>query len=197
MNFKIMNNAQVTVVNERIEMYAPKNTDFFFNNDYVSKEESITPKLLTNAPFYYQEITGNFIMRVKTYHEFKYVYDAASILVMNDTENWAKACAEMTDFGTHAVVSVVARNGESDDANGCDFEGNEVWLQVCRCEKSFAFHYSIDGKKFHMMRFFNLPFKENVKVGLVAQSPAGEGGKRFFSDISLEKKTVKNIRLGK
>ncbi len=37
--------------------------------------------------------------------------------------------------------------------------------------------------------------KMNADV-MGAQSPAGEGGLRFFSDISLEKKTVQNIRAG-
>ena len=35
-----------------------------------------------------------------------------------------------------------------------------------------------------------------VKVGLEAQSPAGEGGLRFFSDVTLELKTVGNLRAG-
>lgn len=102
----------------------------------------------------------------------------------------------MTDFGTHAVVSVIARNGECDDANGCNIDGNEVWLQVCRCGNSFAFHYSVDGKKFYMTRFFNLPVSETVKVGLLPQAPVGNGGTRVYSDLTFEQKTVKNIRMG-
>ena len=108
---------------------------------------------MCNAPFYYTEITGDFVMRVKVSHDFKDTYDSASIMVMQDMKNWAKACFEMTDFGTHAAVSVIARNGESDDANGCNIDGNIAWLQVCRCGNSFAFHYSVDGKNFYMMRF--------------------------------------------
>ena len=79
---------------------------------------------MCNAPFYYTEITGDFVMRVKVSHDFKDTYDSASIMVMQDMKNWAKACFEMTDFGTHAAVSVIARNGESDDANGCNIDGN-------------------------------------------------------------------------
>ena len=29
-----------------------------------------------------------------------------------------------------------------------------------------------------------------------AESPAGEGGLRFFSDVTLEKRTVRNLRAG-
>ena len=47
-------------------------------------------------------------------------------MIMQDMENWAKCCFELTDFGTHAAVSVVTKNGESDDANGCDIEGQNL-----------------------------------------------------------------------
>ena len=135
-------------------------------------------------------------MKVKVSHDFKDIYDSASVMVMQDMKNWAKACFEMTDFGTHAAVSVVSRNGESDDANGCNIEGNTAWLQICRCGDSFAFHYSTDGEKFYMMRFFNLPVDKTVKVGLLAQAPTGNGGIRTYSELTFENKTVKNIRMG-
>ena len=35
-----------------------------------------------------------------------------------------------------------------------------------------------------------------VRAGLLAQSPTGEGGIRIYEDLSIEKKTVKNIRMG-
>lgn len=52
-------------------------------------EEGITPESLCNAPFYYTEITGDFVMRVKVSHDFKDTYDSASIMVMRDMKNWA------------------------------------------------------------------------------------------------------------
>ena len=60
----------------------------------------------------------------------------------------------------------------------------------------FCTFYSLDGERFDMVRLFHLPVGETVKVGLEAQSPHGEGGLRFFSYVSLEKRTVKNIRQG-
>lgn len=36
-----------------------------------------------------------------------------------------------------------------------------------------------------------------VKVGLLAQAPTGEGGKRIYEHLSIEQRTVKNIRAGK
>lgn len=176
-------------------MYAPEQTDFFCNNGAVS-EEGITPESLTNAPFFYKEVNGDFVMRVKVQVDFKDVYDAACLMVMKDLEVWGKLCFELTDFNTHAVVSVVT-NQTSDDANGSNIEGDSVWLQISRTGQSFAFHYSLDGKQFFMARFFNLPVEDQVKVGIVSQSPTGKGGNRFYSQFSLEQRTVKNIRVGK
>lgn len=195
MEFRWINESSIKEEGNQIEIYAPEKSDFFCNSGTVG-EEGIIPESLSNAPFYYTELEGDFVMRVKVSHKFKDIYDSCSIMVMQDMKNWAKACFEKTDFGTHAAVSVVTKNGESDDANGCNIEGNTAWLQMCRVGKDFAFHYSTDGEHYYMMRFFTLPVKDTVKVGLLAQAPTGLGGVRKYENLIFEKKTVKNIRTG-
>lgn len=195
MEFKWINEGIIRQTDNHIEIDAPAQSDFFCNNGAVS-EEGITPETLCNAPFYYTEVDGDFVMRVKVAHDFKDTYDSASIMIMIDMQNWAKACFEKTDFGTHAVVSVVTRNGESDDANGCNIDSNSVWLQITRVGNSFAFHFSEDGVTYYMMRFFNLSAGKTIKVELLAQAPQGNGGIRTYENLTIEKKTVKNIRFG-
>mgnify|MGYP002516934099 FL=1 len=195
MEFKWINEVIIRQTDNHIEIDAPAQSDFFCNNGAVS-EEGITPETLCNAPFYYTEVDGDFVMRVKVAHDFKDTYDSASIMIMIDMQNWAKACFEKTDFGTHAAVSVVTRNGESDDANGCNIDSNSVWLQITRVGNSFAFHFSEDGVTYYMMRFFNLSAGKTIKVGLLAQAPQGNGGIRTYENLTIEKKTVKNIRFG-
>jgi len=194
-NFKWINESNANYINGKLIIEATAESDFFCNNGSIS-ETGITPETLCNAPFYYTEVTGDFVMRVQVSHDFKDTYDSASIMIMQDLKVWAKACFEKTDFDTHAVVSVVT-NHTSDDANGCNIDGNTVWLQIARVDNSFSFHYSLDGEKFYMMRFFNLPVDKTIKVGLVAQSPTGNGGDRIYKSFSLENKTVDNIRYGK
>lgn len=195
MEFKWINEGIIRQTDNHIEIDAPAQSDFFCNNGAVS-EEGITPETLCNAPFYYTEVDGDFVMRVKVAHDFKDTYDSASIMIMIDMQNWAKACFEKTDFGTHAAVSVVTRNEESDDANGCNIDSNSVWLQITRVGNSFAFHFSEDGVTYYMMRFFNLSAGKTIKVGLLAQAPQGNGGIRTYENLTIEKKTVKNIRFG-
>ena len=47
-----------------------------------------------------------------------------------------------------------------------------------------------------MVRLFALSVENTVKVGIEAQCPTGEGGYRYFSDLSIEKKTITNLRAG-
>mgnify|MGYP001044981439 FL=1 len=195
MDFKWLNESNIKRTENRIEITAPEKTDFFCGS-IDECEEGILPESLCNAPYYYTEIEGDFVLTVKVSHDFKDTYDSASVMVMKDLNCWAKCCFELTGFGTHAAVSVVTK-GDSDDANGCNIEGNTAWLRVCRVGNNFAFHYSADGESFFMMRYFHLPVEPVVKVGLLAQAPTGSGGVRVYENLSIEKKTVKNIRAGK
>jgi len=194
-DFKWLNESKATESPGKITLLATEKSDFFCN-PAAAGEDGITPESLSNAPFYYLDVTGDFVMKANVSHEFKAVYDAASILVMENARVWAKACFELTDFNTRAVVSVVT-NQTSDDANGCNIDGDSVWLQVVRVGQAFGFHYSEDGENFRMMRVFALPVGKTVKVGLLAQSPIGPGGERHFEKFSLENRTVKNIRSGR
>lgn len=195
-NFKWLNEGEIKIEEDKIVMKAPPLTDFFCGGT-TDSEEGVLPKSLCNAPYYYTEIEGDFVLQVKVSHDFKDTYDSASVMVMQDRRNWAKCCFELTDFGTHAAVSVVTKNEQSDDANGCNIDGqNSVWLKICRVGSAFSFHYSLDGERFYMTRYFTFPNTGKIKVGLLAQAPTGNGGDRIYEHLSIEHRTVKNIRMG-
>lgn len=142
MDFKWLNKSSISQQGERIEIMAPAKIVFFCGG-IDECQEGILPESLCNAPFYYTEIEGDFVLKVKVSHAFKDTYDSASVMVLKDLKCWAKCCFELTDFGTHAALSVVTK-GDSDDANGCNLDGNTAWLQVCRVVNNFGFHYSLD-----------------------------------------------------
>lgn len=194
-DFKWLDESSVRFVDDAMIIYAPAKTDYFIDGGESPSDDEKLPDSLNNAPYFYREVSGDFVLRVQVEHAFADTYDATVVMIMHDKTTWAKACWEKTDFDTHAVVSVVT-NGVSDDANGCNLDSNVVWLQAVRVENSFAFHYSLDGKKFDMMRYFHLPVGETVKVGLLSQSPKGNGGDRVYRHFSLENKTAENIRAG-
>ncbi len=185
--------SNATINEKEISIYAPGKTDWFRNPIPNSKNELDAP--VANAPFFYTDVTGDFVFSAKVTPNHKSVYDACALMVIENDILWTKLAFEASDFGTKAAVCVVT-NEVSDDANGCDIEQDFVWLKIVRVGNIFSTHYSLDGKEYHMVRLFRLPVKETVKVGIEAQCPAGEGGDRLFSDIKLEYRTVNNLRSG-
>jgi len=148
-----------------------------------------------SAAYFYTEAEGDFVLKAKVSHSFIGVYDACAFMVMGGDTTWAKLCFELTDIGTHSVVSVVT-NGVSDDANGVDINGNTVYLQLVKKGGVFAMHYSLDGTDYKMVRYFSLPITGAFKIGLVAQSPLGDSAEFTFEEISLKYITVENMRKG-
>ena len=70
---------------------APGESDFFCNNGAIA-QKGITPETLTNAPFFYTEVSRDFVMRVQVSHDFQDTNDTATIRVMKDFDVWVKAC---------------------------------------------------------------------------------------------------------
>ena len=186
-NFHSINNAIYRTENSKIIVTAPPKTDYFINPE--------TDEIIANAPFVYQEVCGDFVMQAKVSPHFVSTYDACVLLALDDVKKWAKACFEYTDIGTKAIVTVMT-NGKSDDANGVNIEDNAVWLRLSRKDNIFAVHYSTDGERFLMARLTHIPMSSTIKVGIVAQSPLGEGGEMSFAHFSLVQKTVADIRSG-
>ena len=185
---KWLNESEIIEKDNLIQIVAPEKTDFFINPE--------NGQVKNNAPFLYTDIQGDFVMRAKVRHDFISKYDAAALFIMESDQIWAKLCYEYTDFNTYAVVSVVT-NGVSDDANGQNLTDKSVWLQIGRKGNAFSMHYSIDGLHYQMIRVFNLQASDTLKVGIVSQSPVGKGLVSDFSDLHIEKVTMKDIRLGK
>lgn len=193
-NFKWVNESKAEYNDGTLTVYAPEKTDYF--NSPV-KENGAFPELVATASLYYTEMTGDFVFRTKVSLDFKNTYDAAALLVYENENVWAKLAFENSDMPCKkpAVVSVVT-NRLSDDCNGPVVDGNSVWLQVVRVDDCFGFQYSLDGEEWNMVRVFTLPVGKTVKVGFEAQAPMGEGGNRYYTNISIENKRVENVRAG-
>jgi len=192
-NFKWLNESKIDIKDNRISIYAPAKTDYFNNPVSVNGkfEES-----KGNAPFFYTEIIGDFVAKVKVQPNFETTFDACAIMLYESSEKWIKAAFERTHFGTNSIISVVT-NGVSDDAYGCNINSDCIYLSLSRVNNEFAIHYSLDGVNYDMTRIFHLDVDKTVKVGIEAQCPTGNGGNRLFYDFSIENKTIENLRLGK
>ncbi|NCC47774.1 MAG: DUF1349 domain-containing protein [Clostridia bacterium] len=168
-------------------IHAPGRTDFF--------TDPAGEHVISNAPFLYLDVSGDFRIKAQVAHAFNSTWDAAVLMVRDSAERWAKLCFEATDFGTQAVVSVVT-NGVSDDANGVNYHWKTVWLQVIRKGNLFAFHYGPDGEHWNMVRYFRLDAAKQIKVGMEAQCPGGDGADILFKSFSLDRQPVEDMRDG-
>ncbi|MDY4592476.1 MAG: DUF1349 domain-containing protein [Eubacteriales bacterium] len=184
---KTIANSIYEEIEKGIKAFALPNTDYFVNPE--------SDAVVANAPFFYKEVTGDFVLRSKVSLDFKSTYDACVLLALDNERLWAKACFEMSDYGIPTVVTVMT-NGRSDDANCTSIDGNEVWLQLSRKGNTFAVHYSLDGVLFQMARLTYLPMANTIKVGFVAQSPMGIGGERVFNNVDLMNVSLTDIRNG-
>ncbi len=176
-----------TINNGILRITAPKRVDFFRDPSGVASHDS--------APFLYINVKNNFVTKLHLKPNFKQVYDQGSLIIRENDKKWCKLAFEKTDYGTNAIVSVIT-NGLSDDANSVDINQEDIWLQIVRVNNTFGMHYSLDGIKWKMVRYFNLPVSTEVKVGLSAASPIGNGVIVDFIYFSIESKTVSNIRHG-
>ena len=164
-------------------------TDFF--NDPASDAAVGT------APMLYKVMKGDFVATALAKPNFKDVWNACALMVHVDSLNWGKFCFENSDATGVSIVSVVTKD-RSDDSNGPMLnEYSEVWMKVARKGNLFGFYWSLNGKEYKMARLFSLPDSLNVKMGMVAQCPAGKNVGHEFSYFSMEERTIEDMRKGK
>ena len=61
MEFKWLNKSLIKQTEDRIEIMAPAQTDFFCGS-IDECQEGILPESLCNAPYYYTEVEGDFVL---------------------------------------------------------------------------------------------------------------------------------------
>ena len=151
---------------------------------------------VVNSPKAVFSPASNFLLSAKAEVNFKTDYDAAVLVLYAGDDAWAKLCFEFSPQKKPFVVSVV-NNDMSDDCNHTPINGNKVYLRIAGLGNNiFAFHYSLDGKYWNLVRYFFLTTKKEIKVGFSSQSPTGASCKSIFSEISYGTKKLTELRNG-
>lgn len=150
---------------------------------------------IANAPYLTFDSESDFMLTARVTVDFRSTFDAGVLLVYQDPYSWAKFCFEYTPAGEPSMVSVVTK-GSSDDCNSALILGNSVYMRLSRLGYAWAFHYSTDGKFWHMVRVFALDVNIPSKVGFLVQSPTGEGCTAQFSEVRLTHETLADLRSG-
>jgi len=170
----------------RLTIEAGPRTDWFVAPEGDGDPVASGPALLAPVP-------GVYRLSARVTVEFAATFDAGVLMLHAGEGLWAKLCFEYSPRGEPMVVSVVT-DGVSDDANGFVVDGNQVWLRVSRLGQAFAFHASLDGARWELIRHFAL--RGEPALGFEAQSPTGEGCVASFDDIRLVPERLADLRDG-
>ena len=155
-----------------------------------------SPETLNAATLLGVPPAGDFQFSARVSVEFASTFDAGVLLLWIDDRHWGKLCFEYSPDPEPTIVSVVAR-GVADDANAFTVEGRTVWLRVARIDNAFAYHASLDGKTWRMVRFFTIDGgTTSASIGFEAQSPEGEGCLVTFDEIKFTLQRLRDLRSG-
>ncbi|GGD46512.1 DUF1349 domain-containing protein [Paenibacillus nasutitermitis] len=158
-----------------LKVYASSGADFFIDPAGGHAQFS--------APFLYTRIKGEFVMSTRIKVDMKKQYDSGCLMLMADAQNWAKLCFEFFD-DQPSIISVVTKN-TSDDCVSAPLTVTQPYIRIARGGNCFAFHYSVDGVQWHLVRYFGMEGTTELKVGVVTQSPVGEGCLAEFEYLNI------------
>jgi len=146
-----------------------------------------------SAPFLHIETMEDFVLTTRVNVEMIEEYDSACLMIMKNEKNWAKVCYEYIK-GIPTIVSVVTKD-TSDDCVSSNVGHCNPYLRIQKLGNCFGFHYSLDYITWEMVRYFYLDCSEKIKVGIVAQSPIGQGCNVKFEFVDLEIRKVNDVRV--
>ncbi|HYH15321.1 MAG TPA: DUF1349 domain-containing protein [Flavisolibacter sp.] len=136
--------------------------------------------------FFFHEVSGEFIARVKVTALYKDLYDQAGLMIRLDEANWIKTGVEFVN-GIHFLSAVVTRvvSDWSVAQPLCSVE--QLYLLLIRKSDFVEIRYSLDNKDFHLLRLAPFPANMNVKVGVMCAAPEGNGFTASFDDFTIER----------
>lgn len=182
-----------TAASASLAATAPARTDIFIDPAATADGEGVVlnaPALLGTPP------AGDYQLTARVTVDFAGTADAGVLLLWADETNWAKLCFEYSPAGDPTLVTVVCR-GVADDSNSFTVDGDTAWMRISRVGRAYAFHGSVDGAHWELLRVFRLdaPHAE-VRVGFEVQSPHGDGCAVRFDSIRFSRETLAALRDG-
>jgi uncharacterized protein len=148
-----------------------------------------------DAPMLLGRPTGDFQLRARVTASLAATFDAAALVVWASPTAWAKLALEYSPQRELMIVSVVTRD-VSDDANSFTVPEPVAWLRVARSGETIAFHASVDGRWWSLIRHFTFPGAGDASAGFLLQSPTGDGLDGRFDEIEWTAAPLAELRDG-
>ncbi len=170
-----------------LTLSAGEKTDWFIDPD--------TGKVTDNAPALLMSVHEPCVLTALVEVNHTATFDAGVLVVYQSHQVWAKLCLELSPQGQSTIVSVVTR-GLSDDCNSFAIATPSAHLRLAKLEQAYAFHYSADGTRWELIRYFALDKSPAAEIGFLAQSPTGNGCTARFQQITFRPHKLRDIRSG-
>lgn len=124
------------------------------------------------------------------------MYNAGVLFLYASDALYQKFCFEQSEDGQHRIVTV--RTQETSDDNNHDVVTQPfVYMKISSDTKTIASYYSLDNRKWQMVRLYKNNYPAAFYVGLSSQCPVDKAGSSAtFEDLSLTQTNVKNFRTG-
>ena len=164
----------------------------FFSDPNGKLSNTTLPILLVPV-----ENTKPFTLIAKVTPEFttEGLYNAADLFVYSCDSLWQKLAFEQDEYGNHRIVTVRTQ-GTSDDNNHDKLDVSSVYLKISSDTKTIASYYSIDKKRWNMVRLYKNCYPKNIYLGISSQCPQKGSCTSRFEEISLSHDNVSDFRLG-
>lgn len=138
---------------------------------------------------------NDFTLSARVTVGFAGTFDAGVLLLHLSERRWAKLCYEFSPQHKPTAVTVVTR-GTSDDSNSFETAGGPLWLRIARSGRVWAFHASVNGTYWQLLRYFTLGEASGARVGFLAQSPRGAGCTAIFNSVTYQLGAPADLRDG-
>ncbi|WCN81340.1 DUF1349 domain-containing protein [Micromonospora sp. LH3U1] len=181
-----------------VTVSAQPRTDIFIDpsGDFVNAGENAAPVL--NAATLLGDLPpeGDFQFSARVTVAFASTFDAGVLLLWRDERCWGKLCFEFSPEGEPMIVSVICR-GVADDANAFVVADRSVWLRVSRIGRVYAYHASLDGTTWQLIRVFSFDGETSRdRIGFAGQAPIGDGCSATFDEIHFRPERLADLRDG-
>lgn len=160
----------------KISMQIPAQTDYWRVTHYGFTVD--------DAPFYYATYGGEFEVKVKITGNYVTQFDQMGLMLRIDHENWIKTGIEFVN-GKQNVSTVVTHKTSDWSVVELDVTPKSIWIKAVRRLDAVEVFYSLDDKKYTMLRTCWLQDNCPVMVGIMGASPDGDGFKAIFEDFTV------------
>ncbi|MCW3466795.1 DUF1349 domain-containing protein [Chitinophaga nivalis] len=137
----------------------------------------------------------NFVLTTRIKVDFHTQYDGGALYLFVDSLQWTKFLFEKSHAGKLIICAGVT-NIFTDESNNGEAPTNEVYFRLGKSGKLCGLFYSLDGKKWEMIRMFHCEPKGQLRIGFSSQSPQGTSCTSYFSDIKYTPKAFKDFWTG-